>query len=393
MNLFKKIFNILPITLSLFFLTLLLPSTVNAAQFHFKSYTLPPEEIVNEDIYVFGDNIKIDGVINGDLIAIGDVVQVNGTITGDVYLVGTKVDVTANIYGLLFTFSNNTTINGIITQNVYSFSSFLNFNADTEKDVFAFYLESNIKGSVGDDLRATGVRSNIDAIVRGDLVLLGNQSHNAEEKVTGTIYYNSTIENIARQQGVEIDRIFNVEKPKLKDEWSVKTLMVFINFLSMAFVGFIIITLSPVKTIEIRKKVTDSTDDFLKSLALGIVIAILIPVPLFILFISVIGTPAAIFITGLLSFLLIFGRVWVETAFGKEILELFGVTEYRPFKSFLIGRVLSTIVSTIPVISAFYYTILSLVALGAVIRMKKGYYKMANKQAETFRKKKVVPNK
>jgi uncharacterized protein YacL len=44
-------------------------------------------------------------------------------------------------------------------------------------------------------------------------------------------------------------------------------------------------------------------------------------------------------------------------------------------------------VNIIPIVSVFYNMILSFVALGAVIRMKKGYYQLANKEAKEYKEK------
>ena len=80
-----------------------------------------------------------------------------------------------------------------------------------------------------------------------------------------------------------------------------------------------------------------------------------------------------------------FGKVWVETSLGKEILVLLKIEGYRPFKSFLAGRVLTILVNIIPIVRGFYNMILSFVALGAIIRMKKGYYQLASRQAKEYR--------
>ncbi|HRY22376.1 MAG TPA: hypothetical protein P5311_01250, partial [Candidatus Dojkabacteria bacterium] len=149
----------------------------------------------------------------------------------------------------------------------------------------------------------------------------------------------------------------------------------------------ILISISPVKTYKVQEQITGSTNEFLKSLAVGFIVFMLIPIPLFILAISIVGTPAAMLIIGLLLFLMLFGKVWVETAIGKEILGLLKVKGYQPFKSFLTGRVLTILVNIIPIVSVFYNMILSFVALGAVIRMKKGYYQLANKEAKEYREK------
>jgi len=68
---------------------------------------------------------------------------------------------------------------------------------------------------------------------------------------------------------------------------------------------------------------------------------------------------------------MIFGGIWVEVAIGKEILELFKVKDYRPFKSFLVGRVVTTIIQLIPIIGGIYNFVLMSIALGAFVRIKK----------------------
>ena len=389
MKIYKKILNTLPFLLLLFTISLILPGRSEAAQFYFKSYTLSQNETVNEDIYVVGEEVRIDGVVDGDLIVFGDTIQVNGTITGDMYLIASKVDVNANIYANTFIFANNTTIEGLITENTYIASTFLTYSGDTQGDMFSLFLEGTLKGSVGDDLRAVGMRSNIDSVVRGDLVLMTDQETTNEENITGEIYDGTRLQDIARSQGVNLDEPMNVNMSSfnLRPTWRTRIATLFINFLAMLLVGFIIIMLSPVKTYQIQERITGSTNEFLKSLAAGFVISLLIPLPLFILFISVIGTPAAILITGLLAFIMIFGKIWVETAFGREILILFKVEEYRPFKSFLVGRLLTVLVNIIPIVRGFYNAILAFVALGAVVRMKRGYYLIANKEAKELREK------
>jgi hypothetical protein len=250
--------------------------------------------------------------------------------------------------------------------------------------MLAIFFDGTLKGSVGDDLRAIGIKPNIESIIRGDLVLIGEQENLTETTVTGEIYDSNRLNRIAESQGVDMEETPSFD---IETTWESRTLSLTINFLSFLLVGFILISISPVKTYKIQEKITGSTNEFLKSLALGFIVFMLIPIPLFILAISVVGTPAAILIGGLLFFLMFFGKVWVETALGKEILVLLKIEGYRPFKSFLAGRVLTILVNIIPIVRGFYNMILSFVALGAVIRMKTGYYQLANKQAKEYREK------
>jgi hypothetical protein len=384
MKIFKKILLTLPLLLLLTTISLLLPSEIEAAQFEFKSYTLNSDQTIDEDLYVVADEIKIDGVVDGDVILIGNTVQLDGTITGDAYIIGTTLTIDSNVYGNIFVIGNNTKIEGLVTDNTYIISSFLDYQADTQRDVLAIFFNGTLKGSVGDDLRAIGIKPQIESIIRGDLVLIGEQKNLTETTVTGEIYDSNRLNRIAESQGVDIEETSSFG---METTWESRTLSLTINFLSFLLVGFILISISPVKTYKIQEQITGSTNEFLKSLAVGFIVFMLIPIPLFILAISIVGTPAAMLITGLLLFLMFFGKVWVETALGKEILGLLKVEGYRPFKSFLAGRVLTILVNIIPIVSGFYNMILSFVALGAVIRMKKGYYQLANKEAKEYKEK------
>ena len=387
MDKLKRLVYTLPLFLLIPLVVLLLPSSVDAAQFHFTSYTLPSEEVVNEDIYVVAEEVRIDGIVNGDVIVLGDVIQLNGTVTGDAYLIGSKVDVNASVYGTTFIFANNTIVQGLLAENTYIFSSFLNYNADTGRNLFTFFLESNLSGSVGNNLRAFGLRSVVDSFVNSDLLILTNQYTLQDERITGEVYDKVRIENIARAQGVDTDKALNIEFPALRPTWRINVLSAFTGFLSMLLVGFIIILVAPVKTYAIKERISDSSGEFFASLAVGFVVLILIPFPLFILFLTIIGAPAAFMILGVLIFILTFGRIWVEMAFGKEILQLFGIEEYRPYKSFLVGRFVSTLVCLIPIVGSLYNAILGTVALGAILRLKRGYFQIANEEAKEYRKK------
>jgi hypothetical protein len=387
MNKFKKIFYLLPLLLLIPFVGLLFPSSVEAAQFYFTPYELAKNEVADENIYVVADEVKIDGIVNGDVIVLGDLVEINGTITGDAHIMGSKIDINGSVYGTTFILGNNSTVNGLLAENTYIFSTFLNYGADTGKDMFAFFVESTLGGSVSGDLRAVGVRSSIESIVNDELVAIVNEYSVEEERIAGEIYDGTSIQEIAGQQGVEIDRAFNVEMPSFRPTWRLNVLGAFTGFLSMLLVGFIIILVAPVKAYAIKERISDSSSEFFASLAVGFVVLVLIPFPLFVLFISIVGAPAAFMILGILIFILTFGRIWVEMAFGKEVLQLFGVEGYRPYKSFLVGRVLSTFINLIPIVGGIYNSILGMVALGAILRVKRGYYQIATEEAKKYKKK------
>ncbi len=62
-----------------------------------ETYRLPAGEVIQDDLYVAGGEIIIDGTVDGDLIAAGGYIEVNGVVTGDAILAGGGIRVTGVI--------------------------------------------------------------------------------------------------------------------------------------------------------------------------------------------------------------------------------------------------------------------------------------------------------
>src|SRR4051794_7246380 len=53
--------------------------------------TIAADETIDDDLYVFGSEIVIDGKVDGDVCAFGKQITVNGTVTGNVMAAGQAV--------------------------------------------------------------------------------------------------------------------------------------------------------------------------------------------------------------------------------------------------------------------------------------------------------------
>jgi hypothetical protein len=377
MSIFKKI------ALSIFILSLFifLPSKISAAEFLFKNNTVQQAQTIEDDLYVIGSETDINGVVDGDLFILSDNIDVTGTVTGDVYILGMNVNISGNIYGSLITFSSHTNLNGVYGKNVHIFGVTNEYTGQTAGDLTVIGGSHKIDGNIGDDLRVFGYKTIIEGVVKGDLIYFSEESSILQENVSGNIYNSDTLKNIAKEQGVEVERITPVvEKVSYYDIISTKIVMALVEFVGFCIVGFVLIFLSPIKTGQIVKKVSDSPVEFLKSLGLGFAILCLIPLPLTILLFTMVGTPLAVLIICALMFVLTFGTIYTETALGKEILDLFKVKGYRPYKFLIVGRGLTTVISLIPIIGAFYRFVLICTTVGAISRMKYNAYKLATKK-------------
>jgi cytoskeletal protein CcmA (bactofilin family) len=60
------------------------------------------DEVINDDLYLSGREIIVDGTINGDLLAAGEKVTVSGKVTGDLWAAGREVIVSGEVGDDLF---------------------------------------------------------------------------------------------------------------------------------------------------------------------------------------------------------------------------------------------------------------------------------------------------
>lgn len=373
-------------------------SKPQAAEFHFKEYKLEQGKTVRDDLYIFSPNAEINGIVDGDVVVFAERVSIKGTITGDVYAGGSTIDIDATIYGNLFLMGSHITSDGLMNGNLYAFANNFSSLGQIGKDALSFTFSSTFKGSVGDDLRVFGFTQKVDAMVGGDLLAFGEQVTVSENKITGKIYNKKTVDDIASEQGAGSEETVESNfftKLFAENSLASKAIRGFFSFLTMLLAGSFLLWLTPVKNVQIKRKIIDTPSEFVKSLLIGLCTFLIVPIPLTLLLISIIGAPIALIVIAFLIFVVIFGRIWTELAIGSEILTVFGVKEYRPYRSFLIGRVISVLIGFVPVISGFYSIILILTSLGAIIRMKKDFFTIAkrNSKLPVINKEKIVKKK
>ena len=348
-----------------------LAKPVSAAKFATGDYTLEKDTVIEEDLYINGEDVVISGIVDGDLIASGESIKIDGTVTGDLVMFGNSINVTGNVYGNTYAFGQTSTFSGILGENLFSASSSINYNAQTGEDAYIGVGTGSILGSIGDDLRIAGGQLTIDSLVKGDALVASGTKTVDEEKVTGTVYDSEALDKALQLNKVDLD----VDMTATKESFS--TALRGINFtsklvglISMFIVGAVLINIMPVKTFKIKEKITGSTSDFINSLLVGIAVFIFLPLPIILLLVSFVGAPLGFLLIGMLIFVSIFGKLFVEVAFGEEILELLGYDKKNYYLSLLAGRVTSVLINFVPILRGFYNFILTTTALGAIVRMK-----------------------
>ncbi len=353
-------------------------SPIHAAKMETGEYTLDKEAIIEDDLYVTGDNVTISGIVDGDLIVIGENILIDGTITRDLYVFGSNVKVTGIVSGNTIAVGSNVSLSGTLKDNVYLGAMIGDIQANVEGDVLGASGQLNLDGTISDDVRVVSGQLTSTASVGGDF-LVGSDNYTLDENdISGEL--------IAGTKSTSTEKEINVSR---EDFFGFNFGLALVTFIGMYIVGTILILSAPVKTLQIEKKIVSSWMDLFKSYATGIIVIFSIPIPIFILLITLIGAPLAFLILGILLFLSTFGTIWTESAIGHKILQLSKQRDYARFLSLLIGRSISTVIKLIPIVRGIYSISLIAVTIGAIVRMKyDGFTKSKElKKIKLFKKK------
>lgn len=120
--------------------------------------TIAAGETINDDLYITGNIIDVQGTVNGDLIATGAQIIVNGVVTGDVLgsaqtlTISGTVEDDVRFAGILLEIADGARVGGDVLNAGYA------FDLDPE-------------GQIGGDLLVFGGQAVVDGVVGGDTTL------------------------------------------------------------------------------------------------------------------------------------------------------------------------------------------------------------------------------
>ena len=111
-------------------------------------------EVVPEDLYALGNEVRIAGRVEGDLVAVAtDVVRVEGVVTGSVMALAPRVVIEGEVGGSLRAVAAEVIVTGHVGGDVVTAAADLEVIGAVERDVLAAVWSAATTGSVGRDLR------------------------------------------------------------------------------------------------------------------------------------------------------------------------------------------------------------------------------------------------
>ena len=329
--------------------------------------TVVKRGLIKEDVYAAGENVTIDGEVLGDVVVAGGEVNINGKVSADVIAAGGQVQISADIGDDVRVAGGQLTVNASIGDDLIAAGGEVTVGPDTTVKGRTWLAGGDIEvaGRLGRELKVAGASISISARVDGDVELMGDSIRvEAAADIRGDLVYRSDDE-------IYIDEKANitgsvVRKPMLYDEEVshgggvvMSILSIFVSVMLLAYL-FPVFLGNSVESLRTRTG---------KSLLLGLVLLVMIPVAVVLLFVTAVG-----WLAGVVVLALYFVAIAIATLVGVRTVSEIGA---RLLKQDLTGAwwrqalavaltvLLVTLVGLIPVVGALLWFLLLIGGLGA----------------------------
>lgn len=340
-------------------------------------YTVPEGETEERDLYLFAEKLNVQGTVDGDIFVFTRDATVSGTVTGDLNVGAETVRINGVIEDDLRVGCKELYIDGTVGGHVLAGCAniYIGEDAVIEGDLVIACGETDLDGEVGGSAAvATGV-FNMEGTIAGNAEIAtdGGMNLGPDAHVGGDLRYEGPYEvDIApgtvagTVQYIRLVPDEDIEELKAGLS-SLSVLWHFLGFIAALIAGTIILALTKnhaIKTAEIIRTKP------LKSLGIGFIAYICIPIVLLILLVMIITIPLMFVV--LLAYLiaLYIAKFYVAIWLGNLILRRGGRTEVSPIPGFLLGIVLIYLVTWIPVFGTLVGIVIIFFGLGALLQRK-----------------------
>ena len=146
--------------------------SANAVEF-VKDGKIGRDEVINDDVFIAGENVVMDGTVNGDLFAVGGNVTINGTVGGSLAVFAQTITVNGQVMGSMYSGGSSVVLgsSGRVGRNVYfgGFSLKVERGSLVGRDVLVGGYQALIAGDVGRNVSAGVGALELSGRVRGDV--------------------------------------------------------------------------------------------------------------------------------------------------------------------------------------------------------------------------------
>ena len=347
-----------------------------AAEIHgYDDVIIASGDVVNDDLYLTGNRITINGVVNGDVLAAGSTVTIDGTVNGDVIVLASTLKFGGEITGSLRTAASTIRIDGNISEDLVVAGSTIDLGntAEIGRDLIFGASNMKIKSAITRNILGIGEKVEFSDVTGGDIsVEVESLTIASTATIKGNLVYTSDNEVDIRQGAVIEGEI--TRKVPVHDKWysdwtftpAMKAWAKAIAYLMVLLLGIIIILIAPRKSAEVVSNIQTKP---LKSLGWGILVFLVTPIVIVIAILTIIGIPAGLIVAILYGLLLFVSQLVIGLFIGRWILSRFSVEETKGslIGGLFIGFTLLTLVKLIPWVGFVLWWPTALFGIGAIV--------------------------
>ncbi len=369
----KHIFKGLAVLLVVMLLTVFAAVPVLAADLRSEDNIIVASgEVIDDDLYVAGGDIIIDGTINGDLIAAGRTITVNGIVNGSIFLAGQTVIVNGEITHSARLAGTTINVNGSIggdllaggtTVNIASTAKIgrdLVFGANTVR--VDGPVEGYIKGAGSEVIVADGVGEDIELWV--DRLTIASTA-NLKGNLTYTSKNEADIPSGAQIEGTTTHKVPEARETAKLTAPSFGIGGKVIAFLMTLLAGIVIILVAPRRAAAVANSIRHKP---WLSLGWGAIILFATPIAAIITLITVVGVPVGLIGLTLYGIAIYLSQIAVGLFIGYWIIGYFSKVESRGILvgALALGFLILTLLKLIPYVGFPLWLATVLFGIGAM---------------------------
>ena len=373
----KHILSGLAALLAAILVTLLASAPVLAADLRSgDTVTVASGDVVDDDLYVAGATIVIDGTINGDLWAVGREVTVNGTVNGSLVAVAQTVEVNGDVAHAARLAGETLHIRGDVGGDLIAFGGTLNVAsaAVIGGDLLLGVGNARIDGLIEGDVKGGGGEVTIAGGVQGDVELqVDNLTVAPTANIQGDLTYTS--ENEADiESGAQVGGATTHNVPEVEETAEAATAVAIagavmgkvVAFLMILVIGIITVLIAPRRMVSMADSIRTRP---LPSLGWGAVALFAVPIAAIVVCFTVIGIPVGLIVLALWGIAMYLSQIPVALLIGRLILRRLGGVESKGLLvgALALGLVILVILRAIPFVGFWVGLATALFGLGAVV--------------------------
>ena len=352
---------------------LAIPLAQGSEFYNRKTVTIQRQDSLSDDIYVFANYGKINGLIDGDLTGFCYDINSSGEVLGNVNLFAYRAGILGNVGKSARLFGNYVSIDGAIGKNLICFGNEVGIGE---------------KSTIGRDLTAGGNKVTLDGSVKGnaklggsDVIISGTVEGNVDidaeniviippAVIKGYLHYTS-LKEATIEEGATVLGGIEKQAPKEDDDKDDDGITVFSVIFRILLTVMTLIT-GLLMILFFREHTNEAVlhieRKFWVTLAVGCLSFIVFTAGALVLMILIIFIPVAIFLLCLGLVLFYIGKVYLAILVGRKLLQLLNNgKKYALGWEFVLGLVVLGIVFIIPYLGWLVYIFAFLIGMGAAV--------------------------